>query len=223
VFGLRTRPYLAVQRPEHHGKAFIGSPWAWHDVIASWTWPGFEGSSITVEVYSDADEIELLVNGRPLGRQPVDRFRTEFDTVYEPGELVVVAYRDGAECGRDVLRSATGPVLLRAEADRPVIRTAGGDLAFVTLTLTDAVGTLSTGVDRPVRVEVSGDGVLAGFGSAAPSTEERFDAAERHTFDGHALAVLRPAGPGKIRLLATAPECDPVEVLVAVEQEDRRP
>lgn len=65
---------------------------------------------------------------------------------------------------------------------------------------------------------VSGEGVLLGFGSADPSTEERFDTIERRTYDGPALAVLRPTDPGKIRLLASAPGCEPVEVVITVEQ-----
>lgn len=146
------------------------------------------------------------------------RFRTEFDTTYEPGELRAIAYRDGIETGRHTLRSATGPVELRAEADRPVVEADGGDLAYVTLTLTDPVGTLHTAADRPVRLEVTGAVVLSGFGSADPATEERFDATERRTYEGRALAVLRQTGPGKIRLLASAPDCDPVEVLVVAER-----
>lgn len=220
VYGLRTEPYMAVRRPEHHGQTSAGTPWAWSDSISSWTWPGFEGEPIVIEVYGDADEIELLVNGRSLGLQPVGedhRFRTEFDTTYEPGELLAIAYRDGTETGRHALHSATGPIQLRATADRPVITANGGDLAYVTLTLTDPDGTLHTAADRPVRLDVTGAGVLLGFGSADPATEERFDATERRTYEGRALAVLRPTGPGKIHLLASAPACDPVEVLVTVE------
>lgn len=220
VFGLRTEPYIAVRRPEHHGRTYAGTPWAWSDTVASWTWPGFEGSPVTVEVYGDADEVELLVNGRSLGRQPVGedhRFRTEFDTTYEPGELLVIAYRDGTETGRHTLRSATGPVRLRAEADRAVVTADGGDLAYVTLTLTDPDSTLHTAADRPVSLEVSGAGVLLGFGSADPSTEEHFDATERRTYEGRALAVLRPTAPGKILVTATAPECERIEILVSVE------
>jgi len=220
VFGLRTRPYIAVRRPEHQGKTWAGTPWAWSDSLASWTWPGSEGNPITIEVYGDAEEVELLVNGRSLGRHPVGedhRFRTEFDTTYEPGELLVIAYRDGTETGRHTLRSATGPTELRATADRPAITAKGGDLAYVTLTLTDPNGTLHTATDRPVRLEVTGTGVLLGFGSADPVSEERFDAPERRTYEGRALAVLRPTGPGKIHLTATAPECAPVDVVVTVE------
>ncbi|MEE1800687.1 glycoside hydrolase family 2 TIM barrel-domain containing protein [Streptomyces sp. JV176] len=219
VFGLRAEPYLAVRRPQYYGQTAASTPWAWSDTVSSWTWPGFENEPIAVEVYSDADEVELFLNGRSLGRRPVGadhRFRTEFDTVHEPGELLAIAYRDGAESGRAALRSATGQALLRAEADRPVIGAADGDLAYVTLTLTDTAGTLHTGADRPVSVEVTGDGVLAGFGSADPSTEERFDAKERHTYQGRALAVIRPTGTGEIRLTAAAPGCEPAEVTVTV-------
>ena len=71
VFGLRADPYIAVLRPEHHGQP-VGhaSPWSWSDVVSSWSWGGHEGKPVTVEVYADADEVELLVNGRSLGRQP---------------------------------------------------------------------------------------------------------------------------------------------------------
>ena len=67
---------------------------------------------------------------------------------------------------RHLLRSADGPLPLSVAADRPVIAADGGDLAYVTLTLTDASGHLLDRGDRPVRVRVSGPGVLAGFGSA---------------------------------------------------------
>ncbi|MFV2176758.1 glycoside hydrolase family 2 TIM barrel-domain containing protein [Actinomadura sp. LOL_016] len=219
VFGLRTEPFVAVQRPEHHGQTWAAAPWAWSDTVSSWTWPGFEGEPVKVEVYSAADEVELLVNGRSLGREPAGgehRFRAEFETVYEPGELVAVAYEDGAETGRHLLRSATGPLRVRAEPDRPAVTASGGDLAYVALTLTGADGTIHTAADRTVSLEVSGDGVLAGFGSAAPSTEERFDTAEHRTYEGRALAVVRPTGTGRIRLRASAPECEPVEIAITV-------
>jgi beta-galactosidase len=113
-------------------------------------------------------------------------------------------------------------VVLQATAERPVVTADTGDLAYVTFTLVDSAGTVHTAADRPVRVDVSGDGTLIGFGSADPSSEERFDATERRTYQGRALAVVKPTAPGAIRLLATAPDCDPVEVLVTVEKPARR-
>ena len=79
------------------------------------------GQPVTVEVYSDADEVELLLDGRSLGTAKAgekNRFRAEFEVTYEPGELTAVARTGGAETGRFALRSATGPVVLHAVADR---------------------------------------------------------------------------------------------------------
>jgi len=103
-------------------------------------------------------------------------------------------------------------VRLAASADRDVVRTDGTDLAYVDLTLADADGTAFLGRDRPVTVAVEGPGVLAGFGSAAPATEESFLDDVHTTFDGRALAVVRPTGAGPITVTATAPGCAPVTV-----------
>lgn len=220
VYGLRSEPYIAVQRPQTYGKKFIGSPWAWSDSIASWTWTGAEDAPVIVEVYSDADEVEVLVNGRSAGRKPAGaehRFRADFTVTYEPGNLQAIAYRDGSETGRWTLTTAAGDVQLTANADRPVVRSTGGDLAYVSLALTDPAGTRWTGADRTVRIEVSGAGVLIALGSADPQSVQRFDATERLTYDGRALAIIRPTGPGKIHVLATAEGCEPAESIITVE------
>jgi beta-galactosidase len=221
VFGLRRQPFIAVERPQHHGLTFAGTPWAWRDEVASWSWSGYESSPVLVEVYSDADEVELRLNGRTLGRRPAGprhRFRASFEAVYEPGELLAIAYTAGTETGRDLLCSADGPIQLSVESDRPRVTTAHGDLAFVTITLTDPAGTVYRSVDRTVSVEVGGAGVLLGLGSANPSTVERFDSGQRHTYDGRALAVIRPTNVGEIRLTVTAAECDQVQLIVPVDR-----
>ncbi len=217
VFGLRSDPYLAVQRPEHHGQTATGTPWSWSDVVSSWSWAGHEGAPVTVEVYADADEVELVVNGRSEGRQPSGaprRYRSEFESTYEPGLLEAVAWRDGAEIGRAAIRSATGPIVLQAEADRSVIAAHSGDLAFVTLELVDAEGALHTARDRRIDVQVDGAGVLQALGSANPATDEGFTGTSCTTFDARALAVVRPTGQGRITLRATAKGCEAREVVI---------
>lgn len=216
VYGLRAEPYIAVQRPERYGQRAEPSPWAWSDSIAGWSWPAFEGEPVVIEVYSDADEIELRLNDRSIGRRPVGpehRFRTAFDTCYEAGTVTAIAYRDGIELSRSSLRSATGPMLLRAIADRSVIRADDTDLAFVEIALVDGDGTLFVD-DLDVEVTVSGPGVLQGMGSGNPATEESFASAVHRTFGGRALAVVRPTGPGRIRVGVSATEHAPVEVVI---------
>jgi beta-galactosidase len=217
VFGLRTDPYLAVQRPEHHGAVASGTPWSWTDVVSSWSWAGHEGAPVTVEVYADADEVELVVNGRSAGRQlsgEKQRYRSAFETTYEPGVVEAVAFRDGTEVGRSAIRSAGMPVVLEATADRAVITADPEDLAFVTLQLVDEDGVLHVAGDRRIAVQVDGPGVLQALGSANPATEEGFTGSSCTTFDGRALAVVRPTGPGRITLRATAESCQPRQVQI---------
>lgn len=215
VFGLRRDPYIAVLRPERHGRELSATPWAWSDTVGSWSWAGAEGRPVTVEVYSDSDEVELLLDGTSLGTAKAgeaNRFRAAFEVTYSPGELTAVSRTGGQETGRCSLRSATGPLALAAGADRRVVRADDTDLAHVTLTLEDADGVVALGVDREVTVTVEGPGVLQGFGSAAPATEESYLDDVHTTFDGRALAVVRPTGAGTITLTATAPGCPPVSL-----------
>jgi beta-galactosidase len=220
VFGLRSDPYVAVQRPEHHGRTIVhSSPWSWTDVISSWSWPDHEGAPVVIEVYAAADEVELLVNGRSLGRQPTGaehRFRAEFEAVCEPGELVAVAWREAEEVGRTQLRSASGAVLLAAAADRTEIAAGTSDLAYIDIALTDATGTLFTTVDRPVTVDVDGPGALQGLASGRPDTDEAFTASTCTTHHGRALAVIRPTATGAITVRLRADGCEPVELPIDV-------
>src|SRR5690625_1215045 len=94
VFGLRKQPYIAVQRPKHYGKTPIATPWSWSDSISSWSWEGYEGKPIIVEVYSEAEEVELFINGSSVGRTATGKkqqFKAEFNTVYHPGEIIAVS------------------------------------------------------------------------------------------------------------------------------------
>jgi len=217
VFGLRRDPYIAVQRPERSGQETVSTPWAWSDSVSSWSFTGAEGTPVTVEVYSDADEVELLLDGRSLGvagAGEANRFRAEFQVPYAPGELTAIGRTRSRETGRFSLHSACGPIRLVAVADRDVVRADDTDLVYVDLLLQDARGTLALGCDRLVTVYVDGPAVLQGLGSAAPATEE-FYLDDRHTtYDGRVLGVVRPTGVGTITVTATAPGCPDAVVVI---------
>jgi hypothetical protein len=127
-----------------------------------------------------------------------------------------VAFRDGIETGRTSLRTAPSEGhRLTLTADRHTLRDDDTDLSYIAIEHT-AGGVLVTGVDRPVTVEVTGAGVLAGMCSANPKTDERFDASTWRTFDGRALAVVRPDGVGTITVTCTTQGYAPVVVELEV-------
>ncbi|MBD5382655.1 glycoside hydrolase family 2 TIM barrel-domain containing protein [Clavibacter sepedonicus] len=220
VFGLRSTPFIAVRRPENHGRAFTLGQWSWTDAIESWSWDAEEGTPMILEVYSDADEIELLLDGEVHARVQVGgrrRFVADFELPYRRGTLTAVAFTGGVETGRADLRSASDDVVLAVRAERETVGTGDGALSFVEIELRDREGALANHRDRPVTVQVDGPGSLVALGSGRPLTTERFDGDTHGTYDGRVLAVVRPDGEGDLHVTVTAPELAPVTVRVRAE------
>jgi beta-galactosidase len=226
VFGLRNEPYIAVLRPQNFGREFMPGMWAWSDSLASWSWDVPAGTMTRVEVYSDADEVELIVNGGSAGHRPTGRdheYLATFDVEYIPGEVSAVAYTNGVETARTVLRTASSQVGLSVHPDRSTIRADDTDLSFVAIEFRDESGTLVTAAEHQVSVEVSGTGLLQGLGSGRPDNDERYDTGQHTTFDGRLLAIIRPTGVGPITVTVASPGFSPVVLTVeAVAHDDER-
>lgn len=216
VFGLRSEPYIAVSYPWVEGKTFVPVLWSFFDGISSWTWPGYENKSIVVEVYAPGDRVELWCNGRKLGEAALDGYKATVRTTYQPGELVAIAYEKDKELGRTSLRTAGETLRLRVEADRSEIQSSDRDLAYLSIWLEDEMGIVNNMADRKVSVTVSGACELLGLGSANPKSEEDFRAGCYTTFDGHALAVLRPREAGIAKVLVEAEGCEPQKISIKV-------
>jgi beta-galactosidase len=216
-YGLGAGPYIAVHRPVPADRSLMTNQWSVGDVHANWNWDGLEGTPTRVDVYARAEEVELLLNGKSLGRVKVGAqkpYLATFQTAYAPGKLEAVAYADGREAGRQMISTAGNTFQLHAKADRALIRADFRDLAYVDICLTDELGVLQAGRDRAVTVEVSGPAHLQGLGSANPISEESFASDTCTTYHGRALAIMRPTGPGEIGILVRADGCETVRLRV---------
>lgn len=220
VFGLRSQPYLSVQRPNHYHDKKNLTPWTSEDSVHSWTWHGYENEPCVVEVYSDAEEVELLCNGESLGRKPAGeahRFKALFETQYVPGKLEAVAYRGGTAVGSDMLCTAGEGAFLSLSCDRQMLLADGQDLAYIDIMLVDPEGNLNTADSCAVSVNVEGPAVLQGIGNADPCSEENFAGPVHKTFDGRLLAVVRAVGAGEIKVSAQIHDGEPTLIrLLAV-------
>lgn len=206
VYGLRKQPYLAVRRPMGPGMRRLEMQWAWSDAVSSWTWDVEDGAPLEVEVYSAAAEVELELNGVTIDRRPSGRengFRSTFTVPFAPGTLAAVSIGDEGERLRTELRTA-GPSALVAIADRSVLRADDGDLAYVDIELRDELGVLDTASEVTVTVQVEGAGVLQALASGRPATDESFTQESWRTYDGRALAIVRPTGAGAISVQVSA-------------------
>ena len=188
VFGLRNAPYITVQDPAHYGTPPMKTPWVISDSISSWSFGDFAGKPILVEVYSPGTAVELIQDGKSLGRKPAGEqagFIALFETTYRPGTLTAIAYEGDTELGRMVLTSAGEAVSLCLEPEAT-----DSDLIYVPIILRDQQGRMVTDQDTELTASVQG-GVLLGFGSGDPKPDRGYLGDTAKTFHGRALAILR--------------------------------
>lgn len=203
VFGLRTKPYIAVQRPDKYGVKMLATPWIMSDAVSSWSYPGMEGKPVIVEVYSAGDEVELKCNGESLGRMPAGEqggFVARFDTVYRPGTLEAVSYEKGRVIGTFELVTAQGPCSLSAEAEQPLTRDGEG-LIYVNVANVAANGVVSTCDDHEITASADGNVEILGFGGGDHSPLYSYLDKTVRTYNGRALLVAKKkdrAIPGEI-------------------------
>lgn len=211
VWGRRRAPYLSVQPPLHHGKKRNHTRWALTDSVHSWNWSGQEGKPVTVEIYADADEVELLLNGTTLARKAVGshkKFITYIETIYMPGILEAVAYSGQTEIGRDRIVTADRAVQIDAYADAAAVPADQSDICFIEISLRDADGNLNPEAEKEISVSVTGPGILQGLGSAAPESEENYFDHTAKTYEGRLRAAIRSSGErGTISVFLRAAGC----------------
>lgn len=218
VYGLRKAPYLAVLRMEHNGQTSSKTPWMFKDNLSSWTWPGFEGQTASVDVYSASEEVELFLNGASLGRRAMVDFIATYSVPYTPGELKAVGYTGGVCDGEFTLRTAQD-AQMTLTADRKTLQANGEDAAFVMIQFVDANGTADLHTKHTLKVELEGAGILEAVGSANPCSEERYDTPESETFDGCCMAVIRAGeAAGEIHLTVTADDSVQKQLTILIQE-----
>lgn len=202
-------------------------------ILPHWTWPERVGKITPVHVFTSGDEAELFLNGRSLGRKKKGpyEYRLRWDSVvYQPGELCVIAYKNGKRWAADTVRTAGEAArlelrvergagqgdgragqavgsLMRADqrttrADQGKIKADGKDLAFIEVRVVDSRGVLVPRANNNISFEIAGPGEIVATDNGDPADLRSFASRERKAFSGMALVIVRAAGTGAIRVTA---------------------
>lgn len=195
-------PYIAVCPVNHTGDKHSPSAWKMSNAIPSWSWRGCAGKRANVEVYARAHSVELLVNGKRVGKKELKNdCMAKFRCTYEDGTVEAVSYDShGHELGRCSLRTASPETQLRAAAEEK--STAPGRLCHIRLQYTDENGTIKPLERGILRVKVEG-GRLLGLGSACPYNETGYTTDRTDTYYGEALAVVQAGEGAELTLAVT--------------------
>ena len=201
VWGLETDPVIAVRPVNHPGMRPSKSVWRGTNAILSWSWANCKGNKAEVEVYSDQAQVELLINGKSVGRQKVKECKAIFKVKYAPGTVTAVAYdASGRETGRSELVSADAPLKIAVRPEKTEVKP--GEVVYVSVNIEGANGIVESNADRKLTVKVDGGELLA-FGSANPCHEEQYHTGNFTTYYGRALAIVRAGEAGTVSIKAS--------------------
>lgn len=198
VWEQRKNPVIGVRPANHPGVRVSKSVWRGTNAIESWAWSGCDGNKTIVEVYANGASAKLLLNGKSIGKKTLKECKALFNVRYAPGELTAVIYdADGREIGRGSLISAEGEKRLEIQPEEQAVKS--GDIVYVDVAIKGENGVVESNADTALTCSVTG-GVLLGFGSANPRTEESFVSGTYTTYYGRAQAVIYAGQPGKISI-----------------------
>lgn len=188
-------------------------------ILPHWNWPERMGEVTPVHVYTSGDEAELFLNGRSLGRKKKGAFAYRLrwdDVVYEPGELLVVAYKYGKEWAKTSMKTTELETGLKLTVDRSSIAADGSDLAFVTVEVVDEAGLMVPRTHNSVAFSLEGPGEIIAMGNGDPTNHESFQSTTHKVFNGKALAVIRArkSVPGKVVLTARSEGLTPARIII---------
>jgi beta-galactosidase len=178
---------------------YYQSWWTNKDVLhisPHWNWKGKEGQPIDVWVNTNADNVELFLNGKSLGKKDMPRNRhLQWSVLYEPGTLEAVALKNGRKITRKV--ETTGdPYEIVVTPYRATIMADGKDAAIINISVVDKEGREVPDANNLVEFSCTGDAKIIGVGNGDPSSHEPDkympdSSWQRSLFNGRCQVILQ--------------------------------
>lgn len=187
--------HLAVREPNPEPLHIHETLWSVWPTWDSWTWNGFEGKDLAVEVYSSYPKVRLYLNGSAVGEKFTgenEKFMATFHVPYVAGELKAVALdKTNKEVEVRILNTASKPTQIRLKADRNHIKATGIDLSYITAEIIDGQGTVCPAEMDRISFEIEGPGLLVGIDNANLKDTELYKGSSRKVWKGRALGIVR--------------------------------
>jgi beta-galactosidase len=177
---------------------YYKSWWTKEDILhisPHWNWPEKVGKPIDVWVNSNADEVELFLNRKSLGKKTMERnSHLQWNVNYEPGTLEAIGYKKGKKLTSKI--ETTGQAYkVVLSTDKMILTADGKDATVVNISITDERGREVPVADNLVKFYISGDAKIIGVGNGDPSSHEPDKCSEsawqRSAFNGKCQVIIQ--------------------------------
>lgn len=190
---------------------YYQSWWTDKDVIKIYPhWNGHKtGDKVNVWCNSNADEVELLLNGKSLGKKAMPRNgHLEWDVVYEPGKLEAIGLKNGKTI-RTAVETTDKAYQIVLTPDRKTIKADGNDVSVINVTVFDSKGREIPDAMNLIQFKLAGEARILGVGNGDPSSHEADNCLDgnwkRSLFNGKCQIILQsPEKEGEFALTASS-------------------
>ncbi len=189
---------------------YYKSWWTKEDVLhisPHWNWPNKIGQPIDVWVNSNADDVELFLNGKSLGKKIMPRnSHLQWEVNYEPGTLQAIAHKKGKELLTKIETTKVAEQIVLTP-NKEVVKANGKDGIVVNVSFLDSEYKEVPDANNLIQFSISGDAKIIGVGNGDPSSHEsdkcEDEKWQRSAFNGKCQVIIQAGKtPGKIILEA---------------------
>ena len=174
-------------------------------VFGDWTPGNSRPHEENIEVYSNCDEVELMLNGKSLGSKPkpADDSPRNWQVTFVPGTIKAIGKNHGKAVAEYELKTAGKPAKIVLSIDKPTITNDWNDVVFVTATVVDAKGVIVPTANDLIEFNAKGSGYIPAVDSADNTDHDPFQSTKRKAFNGQCIAYIKAKrGTGKITVTA---------------------
>ncbi len=189
--------HIAVETKEKlKGKPKVEFKWNWNT-----------NDSLTVNVFSNCDQVELLLNNRSLGKKTIDKnaYSGIWMVNYEPGTIKAIGYKANKKVTEDILKTSGKAVQMIVKPTKAILAADGNDMALIEITLVDKNKNTVYDAENEISVNVTGNGSLAGLDSGDMFYTGNFKTNVRKAHNGKLLLTVKSTNAaGKIHVELTS-------------------
>ena len=155
-----------------------------------------------ITVFSNCDEVEILLNGESKGRQAIhaDASPRFWNVGFNPGALKAIGYNNGQIVATDELKTADSAVKVLLTCNRNTIQNDWNDIVYVKATIVDAKDERNPNLNPKLTFTISGPGIIKAVDNGDISSHERYATNVRTAYRGEGVALVQATGTGKITL-----------------------
>ena len=192
VWGLRKKPYIAVEPARNLKKIPKKSAWRFSDAINSYDIGDGLGKKGWAEIYTSSPYVELFLNDKRIGKKKTKNYRAIFHFRYQEGTLRACGENyQGQKEEESFLSSPKKETFLAVQKEDYPAK----ELVYLDISLVDKDGLVKSSLQEEIQVRTGGEISLIGLGNSNVKQEGSYVSSSATTFQGRLLAVLRKKTP----------------------------